>query len=197
MSRRTRLAYIQSLLNSIGNIRLFRIPLLSDQIFELFCYFRKLEEFINRGKTPICVSKRAGYFSPHLRPGYARSADYFRLADPLGGEVRELILNGQFIGDSGVYHSPDIVLAESDENRIVSIYECKNYSGTIGPGTYREFIGYCKETGLLSKANQVRINGLIGTFPELAPSIFTSGAVNQSQADKMKRKYNFNVFDNL
>jgi hypothetical protein len=197
VSNLTRLSYIRSLLNSIGNIQLLRVPYLSDQIFELYCYFRKLDEFVMRRKTPQCISNRAGFFSPHAKPGHPRSADYFILSDPSGGEDRDLILNGEFPGISGVNHSPDIVLAKSGTNEVISIYECKNYSGRLGRGVYREFIGYCKEMGLLSKANQMRINALIGTFPEMAPCIYTSGIASQIQVQKMKKTYNFTVSDSF
>ena len=197
MNNQTRLAHIQSLLNNLGNIHLLRTPYLSDQIFELYCYFRKLEEFVNRRKTPLCISKKTGFFSPHAKPGHPRSGDYFSLGDPSGGENRDLILNGEFPGISGVYHSPDIVLAKFDSDKIVSIYECKNYSGRLGPRVYREFIGFCKEMDLLSTANQIRINALIGTFPEMAPCIYTSAIADQSQAEKMKKKYNFAVIDHF
>ena len=119
------------------------------------------------------------------------------MSDPLGGEVRDLILNGEFPGESGIRHSPDIVLAESGKEKIVSIYECKNHSGALELGIYREFIGYSKELGLLSKANQNRINGLIGTFPELTPGIYTSAVARQNQMNKMKKKYNFTVNDQI
>lgn len=89
MSNQARLNQIQNLLSRLQNIRLFRIPSLSDQVFELYCYFRKLEEFVNGGKILACQSRYPGIFRPHLKPGRPRSGDYFRLIDPKGGENRE------------------------------------------------------------------------------------------------------------
>ena len=64
-------------------------------------------------------------------------------------------------------------------------------------GCYREFIGFCKEMDLLSKANQIRINSLIGTFPEMIPCVYTSAIANQNYISKMKKAYNFMVVDNF
>jgi hypothetical protein len=130
--------YIRYMLAKFSSVHHFQIPSLSDQIFELYCYFRKIEEFADSGKIPLCQSKSPGIFRLHAKPGKPRTADYFRLVDPQHGEDRDLILNGEFEGVSGISHSPDIVLTKSDEDKIISIYECKNYSGSIGPGIYRE-----------------------------------------------------------
>lgn len=194
MSNKSRLNYIQSFLNRLQAIHLFHVPSLSDQIFELYCYFRKLEEFMNGGKIPRCQSKSPGIFRPHAKPGKSRSADYFRLIDPQGGEDRDLILNGQFQGISGVPHSPDIALTKPDKDEIVSIYECKN-SSSLGPGVYREFIGYCEEMGLLIKSNKNRFNAVIDTFTVMKPCIYTSASADQDYVGKMKKTYNFAVVD--
>ena len=60
MSNQAKLSIIQAFLNQLQNIQLHRVPSLSDQIFELFCYFRKLEEFMNAGKELRCQSKSQG-----------------------------------------------------------------------------------------------------------------------------------------
>jgi hypothetical protein len=197
MNNQARLNQIQNLLSSLQNIRLFRIPSLSDQVFELYCYFRKLEEFVNGGKIPACQSRYPGIFRPHLKPGRPRSGDYFRLIDPQGGENRDLILNGEFKGISGILHSPDISLTQPDEDEIISIYECKNYSNSLGPGVYREFIGYCEEMGLLVRSNKGRFSAVINTFAVMTPCIYTSAIVNRDHAEKLKKTYNFSVVDQL
>ena len=196
MSNQARLSSIQALLNRLQSIHLYRVPSLSDQIFELYCYFRKLEEFMNAGKNLRCQFKSPGIFKPHAKPGKPRSADYFRLIDPQGGENRDLILNGEFQGVSGVAHSPDIALTKPDENKIVSIYECKN-SSSLGPGVYREFIGYCEEMGLLVKSNRNRVNAVIDTFSVMKPCIYTSAYADQDHVGKMKKTYDFTVADGL
>ena len=185
------------MLAGFGGISLLRVPRFSDQVFELYCYIRKIEEFINVGRIPQCQSITPGVFKPHAKPGRPRAADYFRLIDPQGGEDRDIILNGEFQGISGISHSPDIVLTKSNENHIISIYECKNHSGSLGPGIYREFIGYCEETGLLVKSNRGRISALTDTFPVMVPCIYTSAVANQDHVEKVKKTYNFSVVDNL
>ena len=189
----TRLNYINSLLGRLGSLRFLSIPNASDQIFELYCYFRKVEEFINRGKQPQSKVITHGIFSAHAKPGNPRSSSYFTLIDP-SGDARDLILNGQFEGVSEIYHSPDLALTKCDSDEIVSIYECKNHSSPLGLGVYREFIGDCEEMGLVQKANKSRIKDLIDSYPELRPCIYTSAAANSVHKEKMKT-YGFTVVD--
>jgi hypothetical protein len=197
MSNVTRISYINSLLQRLGTLRLLQNPTASDRIFELFCYFRKIDEFMIRGRTPECkMMTSLGIFQPHAKPGNPRSASYFSIVDPLGGETTDLILNGRFAGASGVLHSPDLVLARLDSNDVVSIYECKNHSGNLGLGVYREFIGYCEEMELLQKANRSRIKTLFDSSPEMRPCIYTSAVANRVHKEGMET-YNFSVKDRL
>ena len=197
MSSPARLSYINSLLQRLGHLRLLSNPSASDRIFELFCYFHKIEEFMTRGRTPQCkMMTSLGIFQPHAKPGNPRSASYFSIIDPLGGETTDLILNGRFTGASGIFHSPDLVLAKLDSDEVVSIYECKNHSGALGLGVYREFIGYCEEMELLQKANRSRIKTLFDSSPEMRPCIYTSAVANRMHKEGMEI-YNFSVRDRL
>jgi hypothetical protein len=152
-----------------------------------------MEEFVDRGKQPLSKVLNHGLFSAHAKPGHPRTASYFSLIER-NGDGRDLILNGQFVGSSGIAHSPDITLTKLDSNQVVSIYECKNHSSPLGIGVYREFIGYCKEMKLLQEANKSRIKDIIDSYPELGPCIYTSATANANHKEKVKR-YGFTVID--
>jgi hypothetical protein len=150
---------------------------------------------MNRGKTPQIKNVRNNTFSPHLKPGNPKSASYISFFDP-NGEALDLFLNGKFQGLSDIYHSPDLVLTTSTNDEIVSIYECKNHSGKLGLGIYREFIGYCEEMGLLVRGNRSKVKTLRDSYPEVRPCIYTSAVANRVHKENMKR-YDFTVVDRL
>lgn len=60
MSSSVRLGLIRHLLIHLGRTPFFRTPHCSDQIFELYCYFRKLEDFVNRGKRATLINVSSG-----------------------------------------------------------------------------------------------------------------------------------------
>jgi hypothetical protein len=196
MSNPQRLYLINAMLERFGRNHLIRTRQLSEKVFELYVYLKKLEEFAQNGKTVICISiNRPGFFRPHFKPGKTRANDYFILRDPLRGNDLDLILNGTFDGLSGMKHSPDIALTGHNSNRIISIYECKNYTKKLTPEVYREVIGYCKELGILVTQNRSRLNDVINAFSVLTPSLYTSGTANPDHVQMMKSTYNFGIFE--
>lgn len=191
-----RINFINSLLAQLGPYRALLAGQTSVRIFELYCYFRKAEELMNRGKLPIPQNIRGNVFSPHAKPGNAGSASYISFSDQ-AGETLDLFLNVKFQGLSNVYHSPDIVLKASKNDQIVSVYECKNHHGKLGLGIYREFIGYCEEMNMLVRGNRnQKIRTLRNSYPELRPCIYTSAVTNKSHKSLMER-YDFSVIDGL
>ena len=167
----------------------------SELIFEIFCYFKKAKELMDRRKTPQFKNLNMNIFCPHAKPGRPKSASYISFSDQVG-ETLDLFLNGKFRGMSNIYHSPDLVLAKSKNGQIVSIYECKNHSGPLELGVYREFIGYCEEMGLLVRGNRSHIRTLRDSYPELRPCIYTSATANGNHKNNMRR-YDFTVIDKL
>lgn len=195
MSNQNRLSFINSMLTRLGNLRLLNLPHASGHTFELYCYFQKIEQFTNRGKTPRCNNPVHGvFFVPHVKPGSPRSTSYFSLVDSAGGETVDLILNGKFAGVSEIRHSPDIVLTAEGSDDIKAIYECKSYSGSLGIGVYREFIGFCQEMGLLRKANRDRVRAVTDPYPEMRSCIYTSAVANPAHVQGIGI-YDFAVVD--
>jgi hypothetical protein len=195
MSDAQRLNSVNSLLTRLGSLNLYRLPYASDQIFEIYCYFRKIEQFINRSKIAEGKMINYGLFAPHSKPGRPRTASYFSIRDPLGGQAHDLILNGRFTGTSGINHSPDITLTPENDDKIISIFECKNYSARLGLGVFREFIGYYEEMGLLRTANRDRIEDVISIYPEMKSCIYTSAVAASTHKENMMRRYGFATID--
>lgn len=187
------------MLNQLKTYQTAYVPNFSDQIFELFCYFKKIEEFKHNGKTPLCIStsRIPGVFRPHFKPGWPRNADYFQIVGARTIENRDLILNGKFEGISGIFHSPDIALTKPHENKVITFYECKNYSGRISPGVYREFIGYCKEMGVSLASINSKFSAFTDTFSVMTPCLYTSGFADIDHIEKMKEKYNLAIRDHF
>ena len=163
-----------------------------ERVFELFCYFRKVEELVRRGKAPLPQKVRNRRFSPHSKPGDPLSASYISFQDTRG-EPFDLFLNGKFQGRSGVKHSPDIVLRETRSEKILSVYECKNHSGTLGLIYYREFIGYLDEMNIRKWGRSTTFRDFL---PELRPCIYTSAIANPS-SNLMRDQYDFDVIDRV
>lgn len=191
-----RLNFIKSLLAQLGAYRVLLSSQTSEHVFELYCYFQKSKELMDRGKIPSFQNVRRNIFSVHAKPGNPRSASYISFHDP-AGETLFLFLNGKFPGLSKIYHSPDLVLTTSKNDQIVSIYECKNHSGKLGLDVYREFIGYCEEMNLLVRGSRnQRIRTVRNSYPELRPCIYTSAIANKSHKNLMER-YDFTVIAKL
>jgi hypothetical protein len=181
-----RIYEIRYLLSQIANSPIFNIPHFSDQIFEVYCYLKKVEEFRQNGKAPLCVSKTTGIFRPLHKPGLPRNGDYFHLMSNSSRGNLDIILNGTFEGPSGISHSPDIAVTDINQNKVITFYECKNYSGSLGPGVYREIIGYYKEFKCKKNPDY---------YDVATPSIYTSGTANDFHKRRMKEKYNVIVND--
>jgi len=195
-----RLALVKSLLTKLGAYQLHLRGHTSEHIFELYCYFLKAQELLKRGKTPIfqnILTRRSGnYFSAHAKPGKPGTGSYISFTDQTG-ETLDLFLNCKFLGLSNVYHSPDIVLKASNNEQIVSIYECKNHSGNLELPVYREFMGYCEEMNLLVRGNRKqRIRTVRNSYSELRPCIYTS-AVARKIHENLTKRYDFKVIDKL
>ena len=199
MNRLDRIRALRVLLSSLGLTGVGRPynSLLSSNIFELYCYMKKLNEFQASGKSPIMVSISGNphVFRPHLSPGTPRNADYFQLIGNRASENRDLILNGQFEGISGIYHSPDIVLTEQNDNQVITFYECKHYSGRLTPNVYREFIGYCKEMGITISKSGSRYSAFANTFSVMTPCLFTSACARSDHKDSLREAYNLEIRD--
>jgi hypothetical protein len=178
-----RIDEINRLLNTLAGSPIYNIPRFSDQVYEIFCYLRKIEEFRQNGKRPVCRCRSPGVFVPLRRPGNIPNGDYFQLMSNTGTRAyMDIFLNGTFEGQSGICHSPDIVL--TDHGKVVTFYECKNYSGRrIGPGIYRELIGYCKEF-------KCRKNAYNDFFDVMTPALYTSGSAGDADIESMKDTYN-------
>lgn len=191
-----RLNFIRSLLAQLGAYRLLLKSQASEHIFELYCYFLKSKELMNRGKIPSFHNVRGNVFSAHAKPGKPRSASYISFHDK-AGETLNLFINSKFLGLSKIYHSPDLVLTTSNNDHIVSIYECKNHSGRLELDVYREFIGYCEEMDLLVRGSRnQKIRTVRNSYPELRPCIYTSAVAKKRHENLMKR-YDFTVLGNL
>ena len=197
MSKTTqRLNVIKSLLAQLGPYQVLLRSQVNEHIFEVFCYFQKSKELMDRGKIPSFLNVSGNKFSAHAKPGKPRSASYISFHDP-AGETLNLFLNGKFLGRSKIYHSPDLALTTSKNDQIVSIYECKNHSGPLVLGVYREFIGYCEEMDLLVRGSRnQKIRTVRNSYPELRPCIYTSATAKKSHKNLMKR-YDFTVIDKL
>ncbi|XHH07620.1 MAG: hypothetical protein ACFCUE_08530 [Candidatus Bathyarchaeia archaeon] len=200
MSNPQRSYYIKQIFDKINTNAFLQMPHLSDQIFELFCYFSKLEQFVSNGKTPVCESKTNGVFRPNLKPGL--TGDHYRLVGVTPSEERNIFLNVKFQGASGILHCPDIVVTKTDRTKrffekeiVLTIYECKNYSGKIGPGIYREFIGYCKELGVSINRSDSKQSALTYTFSVMTPCIYTSGIADVEHKDWLRNTYSISVED--
>jgi len=187
-----RLQFVNSFLNLLGRLRPLVTNSRDERVFELLCYFEKVGELIDRGKTPLLRNVRNRKFAPHSSPGDPFSASYISFQD-IRGEPFDLFLNGQFQGKSGVAHSPDIVLRETTSGKILSIYECKNHSGTLELRYYREFIGYLQEMKIQKWGRNTAFRNF---SPELRPCIYTSAKANPS-SDLMRDQYDFEVIDRL
>lgn len=165
----------------------------SDKLFELFCYFLKVNELINRGKIPVVHNAVGGTFRPHFNPGDPYTASYLSFHDQNPNHVTvNLILNGRFIGKSRVRHSPDIALIEEGSEEITTFYECKQHTRTLGLSIYREFIGYLEEMKI-PKRGQKRSRNI---FPLLRPCLYTSANAGPN-ADALQDQYQFTVEDRL
>jgi hypothetical protein len=161
-------------------------------VFELYCYFRKVESFIKRGKTIRVNNVVGGVFKPNLRPNSASAGSYISLTEP-GAKSFDLILNGQFRGKSGADHSPDITLMESGTDLILSIYECKLHARSLNLRYCREFLGFLNE---LKIPNHKYSSSTRNLYPELRSSIFTTASKPWS-AIQMQTKYDFDIVDQL
>lgn len=191
MAAGRRLQALNLFLRQIGRLRHpFRNPQ-SDLIFEMYCYFLKVNELMRRGKTPTPRMVVGNFFAPHAKPGNPQNASYISFEEP-DSETWDLHLNCRFEGKSRVLHSPDIVLKEENSDNIISIYECKNHSGTLQLSIYREFLGYIEEMAI-PKYGQRHFRGF---FPEFRPCIYTS-ALAGPRRRAMLHKYHFDVIDNL
>jgi hypothetical protein len=197
MSNPQKINYIRHMLSRLSStMRGIPPNVTSDKVFELFCYFKKIEEFAQTGRTPVCEqSSASNIFRPNLAPGNCSSGDCFRLEDPHGGEDLYLTLNGTFSGHSGIEHSPDIVLSNNRKNKVISFYECKNYSHTLGPNVYRELIGYCKEFGVVGTVTHLGARNIVNTYSHLAPCVYTSALADDLHIERMFHTYNIRVFD--
>jgi hypothetical protein len=184
-----RINEIRRLLNQLASNPIFTIPRFSDQVFEVYCYLKKVEEFKQMGRTPICIQRTNGVFRPLHKPGLHRTnGDYFRLLGNNQDKTMDIFLNGTFTGQSGINHSPDIALTERNNDKVISFYECKNYSRCLGPGVYREMIGYCNEF----KYKKSGFSDYVNAF---TPAIYTSATADSIHVQKMKEKYNVIIND--
>ena len=176
----------------MGNLKISLSKARNERIFELFCYFKKADELIKRGKSPIPRAiKPGGRFIPHSGPGDPLTASYLSFVEPNAGAF-DLFLNCRFRGVSGVRHSPDIVLRKSNAGSILSVYECKNHSWTLGLSYYREFIGYLREM----KIEGQRARLYRDLYPEMRPCIYTSAIASLSHSG-IAGRYDFVVVDRL
>lgn len=191
-----RIAIIQNFLNQIGSLRILGLRgQLPEKLFELECFLRTASNLISRNKIPIAENLYSGVFRPLYNPGDPSNYSYLRFIDRSNeGDEMFLYMNGQIIGLSGAFHAPDITLSEGFGDFPFSIYECKNYSSTLGVGVYREFIGYLTELGLRPRGS--RSKGFIRSFPDLSPRIYTS-AVSRLDHQKICARYGFTVIDKL
>jgi len=192
ITKRQRLQFVNNFLIFLGGLGPLVANSRGERVFELLCYFRKVDELINRGKTPLLRRVHNRRFAPHSKPGDPLSASYISFQD-VRGEPFDLFLNGKFQGKSGVEHSPDIVLRETRNKTILSIYECKNHSGTLGLSYYREFIGYLQEMKVQKWGRSTTFRSF---YPELRPCIYTSAKANPS-SNLMRDQYDFEVVDQL
>lgn len=192
VTKRQRLQFVNSFLSFLGGLRPFVASARGERVFELLCYFKKVDELIKRGKTPSLQNVQHHRFAPHSKPGNPISASYISFQD-VRGEPFDLFLNGKFEGRSGAKHSPDIVLRETKSEKILSVYECKNHSGTLGLSYYREFIGYLEEMKVQKWGRNATFRNF---YPELRPCIYTSAIANPS-SNLMQDQYDFDVIDQL
>jgi hypothetical protein len=155
MSITQRLGVIQNLLAQLGQYQILRKSQMPYHVFELYCYFRKAKELMDRGKLPIFRNPQGNVFAFHAKPGKPKTASYITFYDQ-NGEDMNLFLNAEFPGRSKVLHSPDMILTSSKNDEIASIYECKHLSGNLELDIYREFIGYCEEMGLLVRKKNTK-----------------------------------------
>ncbi|UCE15615.1 MAG: hypothetical protein JSV12_07015 [Candidatus Bathyarchaeota archaeon] len=192
IAKRQRLQYVNNFLKVLGGLRPLVASSRDELVFEFFCYFRKVDELIKRGKTPLLKNVHNRIFAPHSKPSNPLSASYISFKDVRGAPF-DLFLNGQFEGRSGVDHSPDIVLRETKSGKILSIYECKKHSGTLDLRYYREFIGYLQEMKVQPWGRNKTFRNFL---PELRPCIYTSAKANPSSG-LMRDQYDFYTIDRL
>jgi hypothetical protein len=192
VTKAQRLQSVNNFLNTLGGLRPLAAKSRGERVFELFCYFRKVQELIQRGKTPVLHEVKNRRFIPNSKPGNPLSKSYISFEEARSGRF-DLFLNGEFQGKSGVEHSPDIVLREAISRKILSIYECKMHSGRLEKRYYREFIGHLEEM----KIRKWGLNVLFREFyPELRPCIYTSATANTS-SNPMLDQYDFDIIDQL
>ncbi len=196
VTKSQRLQFVNSFLNSLGQFRSLVANSRNDRVFELFCYFRKVDEWIRRGKSPMPQNVSKSTFAPHSKPGNPMTASYVSLQET-NEETFDLFLNGRFRSRSGIEHSPDIALVRQTSGDVLSIYECKNHSGTLGLNYYREFIGYLEEMKLPIRGPGTRYyEWFLNLYPEMRPCIYTSAVANFAHR-YIQDKYGFRVIDRL
>lgn len=192
MTANPRLQFVQNFLRQVLGVQPIVVNGRNAAVFELYCYFKKVEWFIRRGKTVRVNNAVGGVFRPNLGPSASLAGSYISLTEPYTATF-DLILNGQFRGKSGADHSPDITLIESDTELILSIYECKLHALYLNLRYCREFLGFLNE---LRVPNQKYISATRNLYPELRSSIFTSASKPMS-ALQMQNKYDFDIVDKL
>jgi len=192
VTKTQRLQFVNNFLSAMHMLRPLVASSRNERVFELFCYFRKVDELTKRGKTPLLQNIRNHRFVPHSKPGNPLSASYISFQEAKG-ETFDLFLNAKFQGRSGAEHSPDIVLRETRSEKILSIYECKNHSGTLGLNYYREFVGYLEEMRIPKRRHNLTFRNL---YPELRPCIYTS-AIASPSSNQMRNQYDFDVIEQL
>jgi hypothetical protein len=186
-----KLRYINDFLSTVLRLRPFVSNGRCNRVFEVYCYFRKAQEFVRRGKSITPHNIRGRTFVAHSGPGNHMSASYLSVQES-NGPVFDLFLNGEFRGKSGINHSPDIVLQQQIDRRIVSIYECKYHHHSLNLRYYREFIGYLQEMKLLARGHGTERN----LYPEMRPCIYTSAVAPLSNR-LIQEQYDFDVVDQL
>lgn len=193
-----RINAIMKYLNSLSAVRNFisTTGVSPHKIFELECYLKTAIMLSNKDREAIAVNQTGG-FRPLFNPGFARNRSYLKFVDRnKRGRDLFLSMNGKLEGSNRVFHSPDIALTlENVQGTPLSIYECKDYSNTLGIGVYREFIGFLFELNLKKWSRRTTDN--FRAFPELSPMIYTSAVAIQQHKYMAEKTYNFTVEDQL
>jgi hypothetical protein len=192
MSTSPRLQFVQNFLTQVLGLQPTVINRRNSTVFELYCYFKKVEWFVRRGKMVRINNVPRGIFRPNLGPNTPTAGSYISLTEAQTATF-DLVLNGQFRGKSGADHSPDITLIERDSGLILSIYECKLHALHLNLRYCREFLGFLNE---LRIPNQKYVSTTRDLYPELRSSIFTSASKPPS-AIQMQSKYDFDIVDRL
>lgn len=183
------------MLARLTGTRNFFKPRFSEKLFELECYLSTAAQIASLNRKPIPENLGpGGRFEPLWNPGAIGNGSYFRF-EHLGreGEDMSLYMNASVSSgnrETRVLHSPDIVLVRPSL-KILSISECKYYSGSLPLSTYREFIGFLEElTPTMIDPSWHRAT------PEMYSRIYTTAIANPLHSS-IPQSYGFVVQDQM